>query len=218
MSGSWHRPYRAYLFDLDGTLVDTAPDIDAALNFALRQAGLKPVSEDLTRHWVGHGSKVLIAEALVYLKVDQDPNQLLGDFIEHYEKNISNNSFAYPHVVDTLQALVRRGAKLAVVTNKLTNLTMLLLKSLGLDQYFQTIVCGDSTNNPKPSPDSVFLAMNNLGVSRLETLFVGDSETDVKAASNAGVGMVCVRNGYNHGVDVSTLNCSGVIDSFEQLL
>ncbi len=218
MNETWHRPYQAYLFDLDGTLVDTAPDIDAALNFALEQAGLKSVSEDLTRHWVGHGSKILITEALDYLNVSRDPDGLLGDFIEYYENNIANSSLAYPLVVNTLQALVNRGAKLAVVTNKLTKLTTLLLQNLDLDQYFETIVCGDSTSHPKPSPEPVFLAMEKLGVSKLETLFVGDSVTDANAAANAGVKMVCMKNGYNHGVDVSTLNCAGVIDSFDQLL
>ena len=218
MSESWHRPYQAYLFDLDGTLVDTAPDISAALNFALKQAGLNSVSEELTRHWVGHGSKILIAEALAYLRVEKNPDQLLGDFIEYYETNIANSSSPYPEVVKTLRTLVDRGAKLAVVTNKLTNLTKLLLRHLILDQYFETIVCGDSTNHPKPSPEPVFLAMENLGVSKPETLFVGDSDTDANAAANAGIEMVCMRNGYNHGIDVSTLNCSGVIDSFDELL
>ena len=80
------------------------------------------------------------------------------------------------------------------------------------------MVCGDSTKHPKPSPEPVFLAMENLGVSKPETLFIGDSDTDVNAAANAGIQMVCMRNGYNHGVDVSTLNCSGVIDSFDELL
>lgn len=218
ISGSWQRPYQAYLFDLDGTLVDTAPDISAALNFALKQAGLNPVSEELTRHWVGHGSKTLIAEALDYLRVEKNPDHLLRDFIEYYESNIANYSAPYPEVVKTLNTLVDRGAKLAVVTNKLTNLTTLLLRHLSLDQHFQTVVCGDSTKHPKPSPEPVFLAMENLGVSKPETLFIGDSDTDVNAAANAGIQMVCMRNGYNHGVDVSTLNCSGVIDSFDELL
>lgn len=214
----WGRPYQFYLFDLDGTLVDTAPDISASLNFALEQDGLDCVSEALTRHWVGHGSKALISEALSHLKVTRDPEPLLKNFIDYYQNNIAVNSAPYPGVTDTLKTLVDRGAKLGVVTNKLTTLTMLLLENLQLDHYFQTVVCGDSTKNPKPSPEPVFLAMEKLDASTPETLFVGDSITDVEAARNAGLVVVCMRDGYNHGVDVSTLNCHGVIDSFDQLL
>ena len=92
MKRNWKRHYSAYLFDLDGTLVDTAPDIDAALNFSLKQAGLSTVTEDLTRHWVGHGSKTLIKEALDHQGAQREIEPLLKDFISYYENNIANHS------------------------------------------------------------------------------------------------------------------------------
>ena len=94
------------LFDLDGTLVDTAPDISASLNFALEQDGLDCVSEALTRHWVGHGSKVLISKALAHLKATRDPEPLLKNFIDYYQNNIAVNSAPYPGVTDTLKTLI----------------------------------------------------------------------------------------------------------------
>ena len=218
MKRNWKRPYSAYLFDLDGTLIDTAPDIDAALNFSLTQAGLNTVTEDLTRHWVGHGSKTLIKEALDHQGAQREIEPLLSDFIHYYENNIANNSKPYPTVENTLAALKDSGAKLAVVTNKLMSLTTLLIHELNLAQYFTSVVCGDSTKFPKPSPEPVFLAMRNLDSNAAESLFVGDSETDVSAARNANVSVVCMRDGYNHGIDVSSLDCDGVIVSISELL
>ena len=218
MKPNWKRHYSAYLFDLDGTLVDTAPDIDAALNFSLKQAGLKTVTEDLTRHWVGHGSRTLIKEALDHQDAQREIEPLLKDFIHYYENNIANHSKPYPQVESTLAALKDRGAKLAVVTNKLMSLTTLLIRELNLEQYFTSVVCGDSTKFPKPSPEPVFLAMRNLDSSAAESLFVGDSETDVSAARNANISVVCMRDGYNHGIDVSSLDCDGVIVSMSELL
>ena len=218
MKPTWKRHYSAYLFDLDGTLVDTAPDIDAALNFSLTQAGLNTVTEDLTRHWVGHGSRTLIKEALVHQGAQREIEPLLKNFIHYYENNIANHSKPYPHVESTLATLKDQGAKLAVVTNKLMSLTTLLIRELKLEQYFTSVVCGDSTKFSKPSPEPVFLAMRNLESNAAESLFVGDSETDVSAARNANIAVVCMRDGYNHGIDVSSLDCDGVIVSMSELL
>ena len=218
MKPNWKRHYSAYLFDLDGTLVDTAPDIDAALNFSLKQAGLNSVTEDLTRHWVGHGSRTLIKKALDHQDAQREIEPLLKDFIHYYENNIANHSKPYPNVESTLASLKDGGAKLAVVTNKLMSLTTLLIQELNLEQYFTSVVCGDSTKSPKPSPEPVFLAMRNLDSSAAESLFVGDSETDVNAARNANISVVCMRDGYNHGIDVSSLDCDGVIVSMSELL
>ena len=98
------------------------------------------------------------------------------------------------------------------------SLTTLLIRELNLEQYFTSVVCGDSTKFPKPSPEPVFLAMSNLDSKAAESLFVGDSETDVSAASNANISVVCMRDGYNHGIDVSSLDCDGVIVSMSELL
>lgn len=228
--------FRGYLFDLDGTLVDTAPDINAALNHALHRAGLEPVDEALTRHWVGHGAQVLIEQALQQHNgarrgrrrggtrgdpaggTHADPQSLLEAFIDHYRRHIADHSQVYPAVLESLQTLRQRGASLAVVTNKRTALTQPLLDTLAMTHLFDSIVCGDTAALPKPAADPALHACRELGLTPAEVLFVGDSETDVACARAAGCAVVCVRDGYNHGVPAEALGADGVIDSFRELL
>lgn len=211
--------YAGYLFDLDGTLVDTAPDINVALNVALTGAGLDPVTEAHTRHWVGHGAKVLIEQALDHQGRSRDLVDPLRDvFIAHYERNIAVHSRPYPHVVDTLAALRDRGARLGVVTNKMTRLTVPLLEALSLDRWFDCVVCGDTTARPKPAPDPALHAGTLLGLAMADTLFVGDSDTDVDCARAAGCAVVCVADGYNHGIAPERLGADRVIVSFRELV
>jgi 2-phosphoglycolate phosphatase len=211
--------YAGYLFDLDGTLVDTAPDINVALNAALVGAGLDPVSEALTRHWVGHGAQVLIEEALDHQgrsRAAVEP--LRAVFLEHYARNIAVYSRPYPHVVDVLAVLRDQGARLGVVTNKMTRLTLPLLAALDLDRWFECVVCGDTTARPKPAPDPALHAGSLLGIGMHETLFVGDSDTDVNCARAAGCAVVCVADGYNHGIAPEALGADRVITSFRDLI
>ncbi len=211
--------YDSYLFDLDGTLVDTAPDINAALNVSLEKAGLAGVDIGLTRHWVGHGSRTLINQALAYLEQPQrDIEPLLDDFLSYYRNNLATHSRIYPGVEETLTRLKNNGAKLAVVTNKLAELSEPLLHDIQLAGYFDLIVSGDTAHAPKPDPAPVLLCLETFALPPKQTLFVGDSDTDVNAALAAGIDVVCVRDGYNHGADVTTLGASGVIDSFLELL
>lgn len=215
--------YDGYLFDLDGTLVDTAPDINAALNHALQRHGYTGVDEAITRHWVGHGARVLIRQALQNQQAaaaisDTNTDALLTDFIRYYEEHIADNSKPYPGVIDTLKQLRRRGAKLAVVTNKLTTLSEQVLDALELTRYFESIVCGDSTDNPKPAADPALLACRELSVPVTRVLFVGDSATDVDCARAAGCDVVCVPDGYNHGIAASELGADAVIESLQDLV
>lgn len=218
----WYRPYEGYLFDLDGTLVDTAPDISVALNHSLTAAGFASVSENHTRHWIGHGARILIKEALAHqtYKGDMEAqlDAMLPVFLDYYSDHHAHHSTAYPTVVDTLQTLRARGARLAVVTNKVTHLSELILDTLGLREYFDSVVCGDTTPKPKPDPAPVHYCLRELQITPEQALFVGDSNTDVGAARNAGTNIVCVRYGYNQGQDVSQLDVDGVIDTFSELL
>lgn len=211
--------YPAYLFDLDGTLIDTAPDIDAALNRALADAGLGPVHEGLTRHWVGHGAAVLVQQALRHVQGPEEAQALVqAGFIDHYRAHIADRSAPYPGVVESLQALREQGARLAVVTNKRTELTLPLLEALGLSALFDAIVCGDTAQRPKPAADPALVACERLGVAPADSLFVGDSETDVACARAAGCPVVVVRDGYNHGVPAHRLGADAVIASFRELV
>ena len=217
----WPREYQAYLFDLDGTLVDTAPDINVALNHSLENFGFQPVSESHTRHWIGYGGRVLIHQALEHQRFDGDLEKqldiMLEPFLDYYSEHHASLSTIYPSVEETLTRLRARGAKLAVVTNKITRLSTQILDSLSLTDYFDLIVCGDTTPTPKPDPASVHYCLDRFDVAPQDALFVGDSITDVSAARAAGAAIICVRDGYNHGDDVTTLDVDGVIDLFADI-
>ncbi len=218
------RRFSGYLFDLDGTLVDTAPDIDAALNAALADAGLPTVDESLTRHWVGHGSRMLVEQALTFHGVPEliedtaAMDAMLATFIAYYGAHIADHSELYPGTRETLKRLGERGAGLAVVTNKLQALSHRVLDALDLAHHFQVIVCGDTLPVAKPDPGPALHACQVLGVEVADTLFVGDSHTDVECARAAGCAIVCMRDGYNHGTPAEQLGADAVIDSLSELI
>ena len=212
--------YAAYLFDLDGTLVDTAPDLSRALNHTLALAGLDGVDESLTRHWVGHGVRAMLEAAFDHLGVRVEDDELDHHqtvLVDHYAGHIADHSVPYPTVVETLDRLAER-APLAVVTNKPTDLSNDLLAALDLARHFQIVVGRGSTDRFKPDPQPAHFACDHLGKSPEEALFVGDSETDVLCARAAGCGIVLYRYGYNHGKDPDRLGADRVIDSFDALL
>jgi phosphoglycolate phosphatase len=218
------RPYRAYLFDLDGTLVDSAPDICAALNAALDSIGMAPVEERLTRHWVGHGGRVLIEQALAHhgaaarIANDTEMARLLGVFVDYYGAHIADHSRLYPGVADALAGLAARGARLAVVTNKLAGLSLQVLDAFDLRRHFGAVVGGDTLPQRKPDPAPARHALRLLGVEAGDALFVGDSITDVDTARAAGCRVVCVRDGYNHGTPADALGADAVLEHFGELL
>ncbi len=219
MNHVWPRAYRAYLFDLDGTLIDTAPDIHVALNAALEHHGYPPIDESLTRHFIGHGGRAMIRAALEHHQLpDVNLESLLVTFLDHYSAHIADFSQPYATVVETLGALKDRGAKLGIVTNKGGRLTHLLVDALKLQHNFDSIIAGDSAAKPKPASDPLFMALNELGVDATDTLFVGDSTTDVEAARAAGTAVVCVDYGYSQGVPANALGADGTISLFAELL
>lgn len=212
--------YSAYLFDLDGTLVDTAPDLMRALNHALASADLGAVDEALTRHWVGHGVRAMLAAALDYHRVTLQPagvERLAAACVEHYAAHIADHSAPYPTVVETLGILAAR-APLAVVTNKPAELTDRLLAALDLTRFFSAVVGRGATARPKPDAEPALHACERLGMKPAATLFVGDSETDVACARAAGCPVVVYRYGYNHGKAPDSLGADGVVDSFRDLV
>jgi phosphoglycolate phosphatase len=209
----------AYLFDLDGTLVDTAPDLMRALNQVLDAAGLPLVDEATTRHWVGHGVRAMLAAALEHHEtaVSEDRlDQLFAACLEHYGAHIADHSAPYPTVVETLTALAAR-VPLAVVTNKPAHLTELLLRALDLRHFFGSVVGRGTTREHKPAAAPALYACRELGVSPPQALFVGDSATDVACARAAGCRVVLYRYGYHHGEDPDALGADAVIDSLAAL-
>ncbi len=211
--------YPAYLFDLDGTLVDSAPDIHAALNHTLAAENLPAVELALTRDFVGMGSRALITRALEHHGVkDGDPEPLLQRFLDYYTANIAVYSTPFPGTVETLTALKTRGALLAVVTNKYIGLSESVLADLNLRHFFDCVVGSETTPNPKPCADPALYACNALGVEPGQALFIGDASPDVGCARAAGCPIVVRRDGYNNGIPATQLGADHVIDSITELV
>ena len=213
--------YDAYLFDLDGTLVDTAPDLMAGLNVCLAEHGYTEVDEELTRRWVGHGVARMIEQALAHQGREEPPAHLAKSmfdrFLEYYAAHIADESAPYPGVRESLASLGPR-ASLGVVTNKVSRLTTRLLDALDLASPFGIVVCGDTLDVFKPAADPALHACASLGVDPARTLFVGDSITDVQCARAAGCDVVCVRYGYPGGMAPEDLGADRLIDSLANLV
>lgn len=211
----------ALFLDLDGTLVDSVPDLTAAINLMLGQLGLPAREEAQVRNWVGNGMNNLIHRALTGA---MDGRADLDLFIEAralyriaYAENISAHSSLYPGVRDGLAALHAAGWPMACVTNKPAEFARPLLNRLGIGDFFTTVIGGECIPNPKPAPDALWLSAERLGVPIERGLMVGDSLNDVGAARNAGCPVVCVPYGYNHGHDIREAEPDAVIASLAEL-
>lgn len=192
-----------------------------SLNHSLRDVDCPEVDLPMTRHWVGHGALVMIRQVLLHFEKSVSENeleQMYQSFLEHYERNIANFSEPYPGAKDVLLKLKSSGIRTGVVTNKKYHLSYLLLRALDLYPCIDVLVGGDTMQVAKPAPEPIRYACNELNLSVAQTLFVGDSITDVQAARAAGCDVVCVRDGYNHGTPADQLGADRVIDSFWDLL
>ncbi|WP_286220954.1 phosphoglycolate phosphatase [Marinobacter apostichopi] len=214
------------LFDLDGTLVDSAPDLAAAVDQMLEHLGRSPVGIDRVREWVGNGASVLVRRALAR-QTDWEPaqpkddalfNDALAIFFHAYEQINGQHAVVYDGVEACLAKLKEHGCKLAVVTNKPEQFVAPLLEQMGLDHWFDLSVGGDTLPVKKPDPAPLVHAMTTLGGTRGTTVMVGDSSADIDAALAAGLPCVAVRYGYNFGQSVDALGADAVVDSLAELL
>lgn len=204
------------IFDLDGTLVDTAPDLVEALNRTIEPQGLAPVPLETVRHMVGHGARRLIVRAHEEQGrsvPDEALKDLTARFIEIYGNNIDGFSRPFEGVEPTLDLLARRGAKLSVATNKPNALAVLLLKRLGLADRFDRIVGADAAPNKKPDPAHLKAA---AGPDASNMIMVGDSSVDVEAARNAGAAAIVMSYGYTD-TEPEKLGADLVLDRFDAL-
>ena len=217
--------YRTWLLDLDGTLVDSAPDLHGALEATLRRHGHPSVSEELVRQSVGAGARILIERALSELYPQPAAQEaalatielLHEHFLDYYAGHIADRSQPYPGVRETLADLRERGMALAVVTNKYEGLSRQLLDALDLTRYFGAVVGGDTLPVRKPDPEPLFEACRQLGSDPARALMIGDSITDIRAARNASMPVICVSYGYNHGEDIHAAGADRVVDSLRGL-
>ncbi len=212
----------AVFFDLDGTLVDSVPDLTAAINVMLQQLNLPKREEAQVRCWVGNGMDNLIRRALVG---DMDSRRADPELFVRakplykaaYAEHISVYSALYPGARQGLNELRTAGLPMACVTNKSAEFARPLLERLGISEFFTAVVGGECAAHPKPAPDALLLCAERLGVSISQGLMVGDSLNDVGAARNAGCPVVCVPYGYNHGYDIRDAQPDAVIDSIADL-
>lgn len=213
----------AVLLDLDGTLLDTVDDIALALNRALAEKRVGPLDSGRVRDLIGRGAPTLIARAVELLGSNMDTADqaaLIERFYFHYGQLHALdecNARAYPGVADGLAQLFALGLRLAVVTNKQKHFAVTLLKRLGLSQWVEVVVGGDSCERRKPDPEPLRFACNALRVDPPQALMVGDSLNDVLAARAAGIAVVCVPYGYNEGHDPRALPCDAFVESLADL-
>ncbi|WDS37999.1 phosphoglycolate phosphatase [Pseudoxanthomonas sp.] len=210
-------PYPLVIFDLDGTLVDSAPDIAQAVNRTLTDWQLPNYDLAQITQWIGEGSRQLITYAMRAAGSEVDIDTVMPGFLKHYG-DTALDGLAYPGVEGTLAALHAQGIKLAVCTNKPEQFVRPLLEARGLLHYFDGIVGGDTLPQRKPAPEPLWHLCRQFGLDAKDCLMVGDSESDALAAHNAGVPLVLVRYGYRKSLDLDAAGARQVIDAFPDLL
>lgn len=209
-------PPRAVIFDLDGTLVDSAQDIADALDALLERHGRVPIGLDAARRLIGHGAASLVSRAFALTgAAPADPGPLTAEYLAIYEAEVARATRPYPGVVATLERLAAAGLGLAVCTNKATAATRRLLAALDLAAYFPVVIGGDSGAR-KPDPEPVRRALAGLDVAAGAALMVGDSANDVAAARGAGVPVVVVGYGYTE-IPPAELGADAVLARFDEI-
>lgn len=209
------------LIDVDGTLVDSVPDLAFCVDEMLKLLDMPIRGEASVRHWVGNGVERLVKRGLINA-LDGEPDAALYDralpiFRELYAENTSKRSRLYDGVPEALEFLKSTGVKIGCVTNKASEFTLPILKDLGIAHYFETVLCGDMVERNKPDPMPLLQSAEKLGVSPSASMMLGDSMSDVKAARAAGFAIVCMSYGYNHGEDIRDYHPDAVVDSMAEI-
>ncbi len=205
------------IFDLDGTLIDSAPDIHFAANKLLKKMGHEEVNLPIIRSFIGNGIPVLIKKLMDYRQIeysDELHKQLCADFRQYYLQSSYDNTRIYPNLLLALNELKEKNYKLGICTNKIYDLTKKIIFGLGLSDYFSSIIAGDSLPTHKPNPEMLFASINELGAQ--EAIFIGDSEVDAQTAKNANVKFILYTNGYRKS-PVEELEFVEKFDDYSQL-
>lgn len=211
--------YDLIMFDLDGTLIETAPEICDAVNDTLRRFDLTEVTQQQVNDWIGHGTRELLIQALAFsgqadvaaVRASESLPLIAAEFDKHYQARCGTRSHLYPQVRETLLALRARGVKLAVVTNKESRFTATVLGVHHMLPLLDAVVSGDTLPTKKPNPAGIAHCLNAFGVPRHRALFVGDSSIDVATARNAGVPVWMLPYGYNMGQPIEACQPDRII-------
>ncbi len=212
----------AIIFDLDGTLVDSAPDIAVSVAYAVQLVGKQPPSLETIKGYIGNG-----ADRLIHRSLTNDHNgvadialfiKVRAYFFEHYGENFCRYSTPYIDVDQTLTELCNRDYKLACVTNKPNRFTDGLLRHLGLDHFFPVVVSGDTLDEKKPAPNQLLYVANHYGITPGHCVMVGDTRTDILAAKNANMPSVYVTYGYGNITDIELNDPLAIVDSLSEIV
>ncbi|MBI2744582.1 MAG: phosphoglycolate phosphatase [Burkholderiales bacterium] len=226
MNKQVNAPFDLVMFDLDGTLIETAPEICDAVNDTLQHFGLAQVAQEQVDRWIGHGTRELLVQALAQVRrltVEEvrrcdDLPLIAAEFDRHYQRRCGTRSHLYPHVREVLRSLRAQGVYLAVVTNKEARYTRTVLAAHALEPLFDRVVSGDTLPTKKPDPAGIHSCLAQFQVDAARALFVGDSSIDVASARNAGVPVWAMPYGYNMGQPIAACGPDRVIPDFRQLL
>lgn len=212
------------IFDLDGTLIDSVPDLVEAVNHMQKTLGRPVFSESVVRSWVGNGASTLVKRALSSsVEIDENLDETLYKealalFLASYTKNACVKTKAYPHVNATLQSLQNKGYKMAIVTNKPHIFVEPILNALDMQDFFSLYLGGDSLKVKKPDAGPLLHVCKELGASVQESVMVGDSKNDILAANAANMQSIAVNYGYNYGEDIAIYNPDIIVDDFAEIL
>jgi len=213
------RPMRI-LFDLDGTLLDTAPDLHGALNFCLKSAGRDTVSLDSVKHMVGQGARVLLERGMAATgggASEDEITRLFDLFLDYYSDHLSDDSVPYPGVVNALRELKGLDCSMAICTNKPYGLAKRIVDDFGLSEFLPVLTGGDSFDIRKPDPGHILKTLDLLDRPDLPAVMVGDSHNDIDAAKAAGIKTVVVSYGYTD-TPPADLGADILIDHFDELI
>lgn len=208
------------MYDLDGTLIDTASEITLAVNATLTQYGFNIVTDNQVKGWIGHGTAWLMQQAWPDkrdISVQDTWNTVMESFMQHYKNVVGTISRPYPTAIETLIQLKKQGIKQAVVTNKEEPYTSKILVQHNMQGFFDMVISGNSLPYKKPNAAVVEYCLQALAETKKSSLFVGDSEIDIATAKNAGITCWVVPYGYNAGRDITQANPDKVIDSISQV-
>ncbi|MFP6842709.1 MAG: HAD-IA family hydrolase [Acinetobacter sp.] len=209
------------LFDLDGTLVDSAADLYRAMNMSLNTLQLPLVTEHQVRTWIGKGTAVFCQSTLQYLTGQVDPaqhQQLLNTFLDIYNAEPCVDTQPFAGIVDFLEWGMKHNKKMICVTNKPEQPARMIIDALGLNQYFVDVIGGDRFEERKPHPRQLLFCVDHYQLAKEQVLMIGDSSNDVEAARRARVDCIVVSYGYNHGEDIQNCQPQQVVDNLTELL
>jgi len=220
------RTFDLVMFDLDGTLVETAPEIMDAVNDTLQRFDLPLVSQQQVNDWIGHGTLELLVQAVAFssqrqvaeVRVSELLRQMTDEYNLFYQRRCGTRSHLYPQVRETVEALRAQGVKLAVVTNKEGRYTQIVMDVQQLSELFDEVISGDTFSTKKPNPAGVLHCLTKYGVTAGRALFVGDSSIDVATARAAGVAVWLLPYGYNMGQPIADCQPDRLIADCSSLL